>query len=237
MTIHLVHGAWHGRWCWKQIVENLEPRRHRVVAKDLPGLGEDTTPAAEITLERYTQAVCDALVEEDEPVLLVGHSMGGIVISQAAERHPDRVKRLVYVSGYLLCDGQSMMQMVQEDEDLARLAGLLISDGTVCTFPEDKPREIFYNNCAVADADWASSMLVPQPVAPLLEPVHVTGERFGRIPRYYVQCLQDRALPLTLQNRMLAATPCENVVSIDTDHSPFLSTPEVFLDTLLSFCA
>ena len=129
MKIHLVHGAWHGRWCWEKVTGKLEAQGYTVVARDLPGLGEDRTPAAEITLEKYTDAVCETLVTEDEPVLLVGHSMGGIVISQAAERLPDKIKALVYVSAYLLNNGQSILQMVQEDENLAKLASFLVSDG------------------------------------------------------------------------------------------------------------
>jgi pimeloyl-ACP methyl ester carboxylesterase len=95
MRIHLVHGAWHGRWCWVKTIAELEGMGHTVVALDLPGLGEDQTPPAEITLQRYVDAVCDALGKEEEPVLLVGHSMGGIVVSEAAERLPEKIKRLV----------------------------------------------------------------------------------------------------------------------------------------------
>ena len=199
MVIHLVHGAWHGRWCWERVISKLEAHGHTVVARDLPGLGEDRTAPAEVTLECYADSVCKALMQESEPVLLVGHSMGGIVISHVAERLPNKIKGLVYVSAYLLCDGESIMQMVQEDQDLARLAPLLISDGIVCTFPDDKLREIFYDNCTHSDGEWASSMLVPQPLAPFATPVHVTDERFGQVPRFYNRCMQDRALPSSLQ--------------------------------------
>ena len=221
----------------RSVKSELERHGHTVVARDLPGLGEDKTPATEITLERYTQAVCNALLTEPEPVLLVGHSMAGIVISQAAERHPDRIRGLVYVSGYLLCDGQALLQTAQEDHNMAKLEPWLIVDGAVCSFLADKRREVFYNCCTQSDAEYASSMLVPQPLAPFVTPVHVTRERFGSVPRFYVKCLQDQALAPSLQERMLAATPCQTVVSIDTDHSPFLSTPRELVSHLLSFCS
>jgi pimeloyl-ACP methyl ester carboxylesterase len=236
MVIHLVHGAWHGRWCWKNIIGELERHGHTVVARDLPGLGEDKTPMEEVTLERYTDAVCEALLAEPKPVLLVGHSMAGIVISQAAERHPDRIKGLVYVTAYLLSDGQALLQVAQEDEQMARLAPWLIVDGPICNFQADKHGEVFYNCCTESDAEWASSMLVPQPLAPWVTPIHVTNERFGSVPRFYVKCRQDHALVPSLQERMLAATSCQTVVSIDTDHSPFLSTPSELVSHLLSFC-
>ena len=237
MRIHLVHGAWHGRWVWDKVTSPLEAKGHTVAALDLPGLGADRTPAAEVTLQRYTDAVCEALITEDEPVLLVGHSMGGIVISEAAERLPQMIKTLVYVSAYLLSDGQSIMQIVQEDENLSKLASYLISDGTVCTLQPDKIRETFYGHCTGSDAEWAASLLVPQPLAPFATPVHVTRERFGRIPRVYIRCLQDRTVPPSAQERMLAANPCQRVVSIDTDHSPFLSKPGEFTDHILSCCS
>ena len=222
---------------WNKVVGELEARGHTVVARDLPGLGEDQTPLAEITLQNYVDAVCDALVTEDDPVLLVGHSMGGIVVSEAAERLPEKIKRLVYVSAYLLANGQSIMQIVQEDENLVKLASYLVMNGGACTLQADKIRETFYGHCAASDAEWAASMLVPQPLAPFATPVRVTTERFGRIPRAYIRCLQDRTVPLSAQDRMLSATPCHDVISIDTDHSPFLSTPGEFTKHVLSFCS
>lgn len=237
MKIHLVHGAWHGRWCWEKVTGKLEAQGHTVVARDLPGLGNDPTPAATVTLETYTNAVCEALVAEDEPVLLVGHSMGGIVASQAAERLPDKVNALVYISAYLLHKGQSILQMVQEDENLAKLAQFLVSDGPVCTFQRDKIREIFYAHCTDSDAEWAASRLVPQPFEPFVTPVQVTRDRFGRIPKFYVQCLDDNAVPRSVQDRMIADHDCKRVVAIDTDHSPFLSRPDELVHHILSFCS
>lgn len=237
MKIHLVHGAWHGRWCWDQVSGKVEEQGHHVISRDLPGLGEDRTPADEITLQTYADAVCDALSAESEPVLLVGHSMGGIVIGQAAEQLPDKIKALVYVSGYLLSSGQSILQMVQEDENAAKLVPYLVTDGSVCTIRPDKVREVLYGRCTDADAKRAASRLVPQPFLPFATPVQVTAERFGRIPKFYIQCGDDRAVPPTVQRRMIAENHCERVVSIDTDHSPFVSTPDELVQHILSFCS
>jgi pimeloyl-ACP methyl ester carboxylesterase len=91
----LVHGAWHGAWCWERVLPLLEQRGHRVLAPDLPGMGRDPTPLAAITLDGWARFVVDLVGRQAEPVILVGHSRGGAVTSQAADRVPDRVAILV----------------------------------------------------------------------------------------------------------------------------------------------
>ena len=154
---------------------------------------------------------------ENDPVLLVGHSMGGIVIGQAAEQLPDKIKALVYVSGYLLSSGQSILQIVQEDENAAKLVPYLVSDGPVCTIRPDKIREVFYGHCTDSDAKWAASRLVPQPFLPFATSVQVTAERFGRIPKFYIQCLDDRTVPPTVQTRMIQLAFSEHAASSQKD--------------------
>ncbi len=90
-TYVLVHGAWHGSWCWEKVVPLLEQAGHQVEALDLPGHGQDKTPIREITLAAYTNRVCETLDAQAEPVILVGHSLGGMVITQAAEERPAKI--------------------------------------------------------------------------------------------------------------------------------------------------
>jgi len=85
-TYLLIHGAWHGGWCWRKVVPLLEAKGHRVLAPDLPGHGNDATPTATVTLKSYTDRICEIASEQNEPAILAGHSMGGIAITQAAER-------------------------------------------------------------------------------------------------------------------------------------------------------
>ncbi len=87
-TFVLVHGAWHGGWCWQLSAPMLEQVGHRVLTLDLPGLGDDTTPVQNITLAAYSEAVARVVNAQPEPVILVGHSMGGVAITQAAELLP-----------------------------------------------------------------------------------------------------------------------------------------------------
>ena len=116
-TFVLVHGAWHGAWCWYKVVPRLEQAGHRVVAPDLPSLGSDKTPISQVSLRLWTDRVCQVLDAETDPVILVGHSRGGIVISEAAEARPEKVQRLVYLCAFLLRDGESLIEVAQADSE------------------------------------------------------------------------------------------------------------------------
>ncbi|WP_240966624.1 alpha/beta fold hydrolase [Nodosilinea sp. P-1105] len=110
-TFVLVHGAGSGAWVWHKVAPQLEAQGHSVITPDLPGHGLNPLPMAEVSLERYVDCVCDILKGQAEPVVLVGHSLGGAVITQAAEYCPDRIHTLVYLSGYLLAHGESALDI------------------------------------------------------------------------------------------------------------------------------
>ena len=88
-------------------------------------------------------------------------------------------------------------------------------------------RQRFYNTCSRADSDWALARICPEPIGPMMNEVHVTAERFGRVPRTFIQTLQDKGVFIEQQRAMCAVTPCD-VIEMDTDHSPFLCAPEAF---------
>jgi pimeloyl-ACP methyl ester carboxylesterase len=96
-TYLLIHGAWHGGWCWNKVLSLLEARGHNVLAPDLPGHGHDTTPTATETLKSYTDRICEIASAQTEPAILAGHSMGGVAITQAGENCPKHIGALVYL--------------------------------------------------------------------------------------------------------------------------------------------
>jgi pimeloyl-ACP methyl ester carboxylesterase len=160
-------------------------------------------------------------------VILVGHSRGGVIISQVAESHPHKIRTLVYLAAFLLRDGESLLQVAQGDSASLLLPNLIVSDDQLyATVRAEAQREGFYGECSDEDVTQAQSLLRPEPMAPLATPIHLTAGNYGRIPRVYIECLRDKAIPIALQRQMYAATPCQQVITIDTDHSPFLSRPE-----------
>jgi pimeloyl-ACP methyl ester carboxylesterase len=228
----------HGGWCWRKLVPLLEARGHRVLAPDLPGMGEDATPLSEVTLRTWAEFIARRSRDAGESAILVGHSRGGTVISEAAELAPQAMLGLVYLAALLLPAGRKAFEeaavedarnLVEPDQGPA--------DGQSLRIKPEAARALFYNRASPEDAAWASARLCPEPLAPNTVPLTVTRERWGRLPRAYIECLDDRALPIELQRSMQADLPCDPVVTMDSDHSPFLCAPRALAAHLADIAA
>ncbi len=231
----LVHGAWHGAWCWEKVVPLLEAEGHRVDAVDLPGHGSNPSDVAGMTLDAYGRAVAARVEAAGEQVVLVGHSMGGMAITQAAEHVPEQIAALVYVCAFLPAGGQSLLALADNDPEAQVLPNLEADEASgLCEVAMEARPMVFYGECAPDEAAAASVRLVPESLAAFAAPAQVTDERAGSVRRIYVECLRDRAISIARQREMEAARPCERVLSLDTDHSPFLSRPAELAAHLLS---
>jgi len=231
----LVHGAWHGAWCYDALARDLAAAGHEVDTFDLPGHGADTTPHDQVTLDAYAERVAEVVGEDGEPVVLVGHSMGGIVVTQAAELVADRIARLVYLTAFLPKDGESLQYLAglpENPEDIVVPNCEIAPPDAI--IPDWAARAAFYHRCSEADADAAVAQLNPQPLPPLGTPVAITPERAGGIERHYIACTDDRAIPIALQRRMIAESPCVTVTEIDSDHSPFICAEDELTKALLA---
>jgi pimeloyl-ACP methyl ester carboxylesterase len=225
--IVLVHGAWHGAWCWERLTPLLQARGYEVSTLDLPGLGADRTRPPDVTLRSYVERVVSVVAAGNQPVLLVGHSMGGVPISAAAEQVPDRIGRLVYLAALLPASGESLTDVsgVGATESAVTLLQPNTADGDYAVDPAVAP-QMFYNTCPAAVAAHATSQLRPQSLRPLTTPVSLTEARWGRIPKTYILCARDNALPYAQQQALCARRPEVKKLTMDTDHSPFYSDPE-----------
>ena len=228
----LVHGSAHGSWCWQRIVPLLENQGHTVTAVDLPGNGHDGTHLADVNLETYAEHLCGILDKQDGPSVLVGHSLGGISISRTAELRPDKVAVLVYLTALLLQNGDLFMPAATMDREgvrralEARTSWTIADDLTRVVYKEELAQHRFYNDCSEDDVAWAKSMLVPQPVGPLISPIRISDANFGRVPRVYIECALDNAVTPEHAREMYTALPCDEVITMQTGHSPFMSAPE-----------
>ncbi|MEJ0037002.1 MAG: alpha/beta fold hydrolase [Gammaproteobacteria bacterium] len=226
-TFILVHGSWHAAWCWYKLMPRLEKSGHTVLAPDLPSLGRDRTPVNRVSLATWRRRVCEVVDSVPGQVVLVGHSRGGIVISEVAEHRPERVQSLVYLCAFLLRDGECLTDVAGSDETSLVPPNMVMSeDKTSSVIRDEVLRDAFYGECPDDDFALARLCLQPEPTLPLTTPLKLTDANFGRVPRVYVECLRDRAIPIALQRRMHGATPCQRVLVLDTDHSPFFSRPD-----------
>lgn len=225
-TFVLVHGSWHGRWCWHRVVPELEALGHQVLAPDLPGHGDDATPFAQLSLRAYAESIAAVIRGATEAVVLVGHSFAGIVISQAAELIPERISRLVYLTAFLPANGQSLSRLAAADAGNPVAGSLLISaDQQLASLDLARVGELLYPDCPDSDVALARQRLRAEPLVPFITPVAITAGRAGSIPRSYIECRNDIAIPLWFQRQMQAAMPCDPVQALPTGHSPFFAAP------------
>ena len=237
----LVHGAFHNAQCWDKVVDALHAAGHSASAIDLPSHGKDTTPIETVTLEAYANRVVDELGKSSEPAVLVGHSMGGVVITQAADLFlagGGALKQLVYVAAFVPRDGQSLMELAGSPEgagDMVQANVVVDGEPPIGRMPADKAREAFYADCDDQTASAAIEALDPQPILAFVTPVSIENDR--DIDRRYVLTTEDKAIPPALQKKMSQDTAFAEVVEMDTSHSPFLSQPDKLAAQLIAFAS
>jgi pimeloyl-ACP methyl ester carboxylesterase len=220
VTIVLVHGAWHGSWCWQRVTPLLEKHGLTVRTVDLPSVG--ARPGADTDLSADA-AVVEAVVESVAgPVVLCGHSYGGMVISRTAAGN---VSRLVYLCAFMPLEGESLLSIGGG----RHAPWIQMLDGGL-TLPDPARSEtVFYSGCDARTSEWAKSELRPQSRAAFEEPVPYPAWR--HTPSTYVVCANDMAMPPDLQRNVFAPRATETI-ELQADHSPFLSQPDAVAELL-----
>jgi pimeloyl-ACP methyl ester carboxylesterase len=221
----LVHGAWHGAWCWSRVIPMIEERGHAAVAMDLPI--EDRSAG----WSNYADAVIAAMGDADGDIVLVGHSMGGHVIPVVAERHP--VTRSVFLAAGMPVE-DSFAELIAKHVDHfgPALADKLVwaEDGGTSWRPDDAA-EVFYNDCDSQDARDAVSRLRTQYMQHAAETFPIRS--FPNSPSTYIVCSQDRAISPAWGRRITAELGMDSI-EIDASRSPFWSRPSELADVLVS---
>lgn len=228
----LVHGSNHGAWCWRDVVPLLAKNGHTAVAIDLPSHGNDKTPIADVTLDRYVQAVIDEVEKTDEPAILLGHSAAGVTIASVAEKIPDRISRLIYLAAYAPEDGDSLSHMRKRAKrQLVMHAVQLSEDRQSYRFDLEEAPGIFYHDCSEEIIAYALPRLGAQPIAPQATPVSL-GKNYASVPRSFIIANDDHTVPPEEQEKMIASWPAKDVYRLDCGHSPFFVCP----DDLVTLC-
>ena len=224
-TVVLVHGAWHGAWCWDVVVEQLRTQDVPAVAIDLPGHGTSTEPLTD--LHGHGDAVRAALDAIDGPVVLVGHSYGGAAITDAGTHAA--VRHLVYLTAFCLDAHESIIANDLAGGEAAELADAIqfSADGTIVVDPA-RASDIFYADCEPIAVAAAVARLVPESGAGFTQSPRAVGWR--ERPSTYVVCTEDRAIAPAMQRTL--ADRCDTVVEWPTSHSPFVSRPELVTELL-----
>lgn len=239
MNIILLHGSWHGAWCWHKVIPFLQDAGHQVHVPDLLAHGRDWRFArGRITLQQMARQVCALLDSLSEPALVVAHSRGGIVASSVAEMRPQKVRGLVYLAAYMLRNGERVADFFRMDKDSLIPRNIRINKLTLTdSLKEDAYRPALYADCSDADVALARTLLTAEPSLPALTRLRLSPDRYGAVSRHYIELTQDKAVSIMLQRKMIAASPCASVSSIDASHSAYFSCPGRLADVIDSLAA
>jgi pimeloyl-ACP methyl ester carboxylesterase len=229
-----IHGSFHGAWCWYKMLPLLNKNGNTALAIDLPGNGRDGNAPGAITLEHYVEAVGRVLEQSKDPVVLIGHSRAGIVLSQVAERWPEKIDQLVYLCAFLIPNGEPMVATALTDTTSVLVSSLIFNEAEGWHIPKASAyREAFYHDCSEEDITLCSALLSKEPVAPVGTPLQLSAERFGKVKKNYVFTTEDKAVTYSLQKKMVERLPVDRTFELKTSHSPFLSQPGELADILL----
>jgi pimeloyl-ACP methyl ester carboxylesterase len=227
-TFALVHGAWHGAWCWERLTPLLQRAGHDVVAPDLP-----CDDGAATTFDPYADVICAALDECEDDIVVVAHSLAGAIGPLVAARRP--VRHLVYLCAAVPVPGRSFYNQRREQPDMANPdwdKGLSEPDEQLRLkwVDLDMARQLFYDDCDEQTVTAAFDRLRPQSAHIFAAPFSLT--KLPSVGCTYVVCTEDRLLNPEYQRRT-ARDIGANLVELPGSHSPFLSRPQAVADILL----
>lgn len=233
-TFVLVHGAWQGAFVWDRVRDDLEKNGNTVIVVELLGHGKDNTPPIKASIEAYSNQVVLAIKDVKEKVILVGHSMAGLVISATAEKIPTKIESLVYLGAFLPNDGESLMSLTMQDkQSLLGPAIIPSADQLTLDIKKDAIISIFCQDATDKTQKLVLSHFKVEPAIPFGDKVSLSQANFGSVTKFYIHTLLDHAVGIDLQNKMTAASVVKKEYSISSGHSPHITNPHAVSKILL----
>ncbi|NYT44920.1 alpha/beta fold hydrolase [Pollutimonas thiosulfatoxidans] len=236
-TFVLVHGAWHGGWCWSRVAARLRNKGHEVYTPTLTGLGERShLLGPDITLNTFVQDITNVLLWEDlHNVILVGHSFGGLVIAGVADQHAGRVQQLVFLDAFLLENGMATFDtlpadVVQKLRDAARQP-----DGSTPTLRPPRPASLALTE--PADALFVQGRLTPHPLSTYESPLMLSHPLGNGLPATYLSCVNPAFPAVDDAKKWVRANTSFSWMELDAGHDAMVSAAGVVADTLLQLAS
>ena len=233
----LIHGSWHGAWCWFKVAPRLRHEGHSVAVPDLPGRGRNHKNPRAVSLRAMLRSVAQHLPPTDKTTIVV-HSRYGVLASLIAETYPERVDRIIYLAAYMLPSGHTAAQAFRSDRSsLLRPFVEVDRWGLWDMLNPEIYREGLYHDCSDDDVSLAELMLCKEPIRPAVTSSSLSPDRYGKVARCYIRLTEDKAVTVELQDRMLNRVPADRVESIAASHSAYFSMPDKLTETVLKLSA
>jgi pimeloyl-ACP methyl ester carboxylesterase len=240
-TFVLIHGAWAASWVWDSLRDVLESQGYAVITPDMPGNSRNPATPEQINMAGCVRAVEACCAGISGPLLIVGHSGGGVIATQVAEAMAERVAGVAFIAGMMLPSGLGFAELADEAQKThPEAAGIWPhlswrEDRQSSTVPADAVCDVFLQDLPREQAMAAAQHFCAQPEGTRALVAEWTPERFGRLPRLYIEATQDRSVILPVQRRMQQLVPGAEVVSLECGHVPQVVATDGVADALLSF--
>lgn len=227
-TYLLIHGAWHGSWCWRYVAPLLTAAGHQVYAPDLPGHGDPSSYTGDITFADYSTAIASLMHGCHEPVILVGHSMAGLILSQLASNFPEKIAKLIYLAAFVPNHNESLIDINQQIPAQTKAKTIELNlqfdfDNKLIHLLNQNVSEAFYADCSSEDQEYAAKSIQAQPLKPFITAIKLS-EAFATVNKEYIICTNDRTLHPETQEWLATRQHC-TIKKIKTGHSPFFADP------------
>lgn len=234
-TYILIHGAWGAAWVFDEVNKLLSKDGSKVYVFDLPGHGENQKEISDVTMDAYVNHIDNFISKIDGKVILVGHSLGGAIMSQVAERISNKIEKLIYVAAMLPQNGDSPLSLIQSDKYGQLLPRIIFSeDQSYATLDDGMVRELFLHDVTNKERldKIVPGFLVKQAVQPFTAEIEITDRNFGSVSKYYIRTSLDKVLTPELQDRMISNWDVEKVFTLNSGHFPITSIADKLTEVI-----